>query len=158
MAGRSIEDKAVTEILKDTKRAAARAAAGGPQSWRGGQGKEVNKRFLNNTVLSTVYNNSKEKKKRSAGRLTREDQALFKAAERFKAKEEEVVEVAKPEEAASVRKGKVAISSNSRLQAYLKAHKEKKEKEESKVESKVEKVEEKKSGAQPFWRVVEEED
>ena len=69
-----------------------------------------------------------------------------------------MVKVSKQVEAKPVRKGKVAISSNSRLQAYLKAHKERKEKEESKVEREEEKVEEKKSGPQPYWRVVEEED
>jgi len=88
MSSEGIEEKAVKEILKDTKRAAARAAVGGPQSWtKGNKGKDINKRFLNNTVLSTVYNNSKDKKVKVRGQLTREDKALFKAAEKLKSKE-----------------------------------------------------------------------
>ena len=59
MASEGIEEKAVREILKDTKRfdisklfsskvfflrAAARAAVGGPQSWtKGNKGKDINK-------------------------------------------------------------------------------------------------------------------
>ena len=118
------------------------------------------RRFLNNTVLSTVFNNSKDKKLR--GKLTREDKALFKAAEKLKSKE--VVDVKEKEvkkvPAAPVRKGKVALSSGSRLQAYLKA-KELKESAEKKREEK-EKEEEAKVATsvntkpQPYWRPVQE--
>jgi len=165
MSSEGIEEKAVKEILKDTKRAAARAAVGGPQSWtKGNKGKDINKRFLNNTVLSTVYNNSKDKKVKVRGQLTREDKALFKAAEKLKSKEVSIDSKArepKKVEAVPVRKGKVALSSGSRLQAYLKAKqlketaekkKEEREKEEEKAKIETRVVEK----PQPYWRPVEE--
>ena len=107
-----------------------------------------------------MYNNSKDKKLR--GQLTREDKALFKAAEKLKSKE--VVDVKEKEvkkvPAAPVRKGKVALSSGSRLQAYLKA-KELKQSAEKKREEK-EKEEQAKVATsvntkpQPYWRPVQE--
>ena len=107
-----------------------------------------------------MYNNSKDKKLR--GKLTREDKALFKAAEKLKSKE--VVDVKEKEVkkvlSAPVRKGKVALSSGSRLQAYLKA-KELKESAEKKREEK-EKEEQAKAATsvntkpQPYWRPVQE--
>jgi len=161
MSSEGIKEKAVKEILKDTKRAAARAAVGGPQSWtKGNKGKDINKRFLNNTVLSTVYNNSKDKKLR--GKLTREDKALFKAAEKLKSKE--VVDVKEKEvkkvPAAPVRKGKVALSSGSRLQAYLKAKELKesaeKKREEKEKEEQAEVATSVNTKPQPYWRPVQE--
>ena len=105
-----------------------------------------------------MYNNSKDKKLR--GKLTREDKALFKAAEKLKSKE--VVDVKEKEvkkvPAAPVRKGKVALSSGSRLQAYLKA-KELKERAEKKREEKEEQAKVATSvntKPQPYWRPVQE--
>ena len=122
------------------------------------------RRFLNNTVLSTVYNNSKDKKVKVRGQLTREDKALFKAAEKLKSKEVSIdnIKVKDPKRvsAVPVRKGKVALSSGSRLQAYLKAkelketaerRREEKEKEEEKAKVETS-VSEK---PQPYWRPVE---
>ena len=97
------------------------------------------------------------------GQLTREDKALFKAAEKLKSKEVSVesgVREPKKVEAVPVRKGKVALSSGSRLQAYLKAkelketaerRREEKEKEEEKAKVETS-VSEK---PQPYWRPVE---
>jgi len=162
-----IEEKAVREILKDTKRAAARAAVGGPQSWtKGNTGKDINKRFLNNTLLSTVYNNSKDKKVKVRGHLTREDKALFKAAEKLKSKEVPIdnskVKEAKKLEEVPVRRGKVTPSSGSRLQAFLKAKQlketaEKRKKEEKEKEEEKAKVETSVGSEkpQPYWRPVE---
>ena len=98
------------------------------------------------------------------GQLTREDKALFKAAEKLKSKEVSIdnskVREAKKVTAVPVRKGKVALSSGSRLQAYLKAkqlketaEKKKEEKEKEEEKAKVEtSVSEK---PQPYWRPVE---
>ena len=98
------------------------------------------------------------------GQLTREDKALFKAAEKLKSKEVSIdskVREPKKVEAVPVRKGKVALSSGSRLQAYLKAkqlketaEKKKEEREKEEEKAKVETgVSEK---PQPYWRPVEE--
>ena len=98
------------------------------------------------------------------GQLTREDKALFKAAEKLKSKEVSIDSKARePQkvEAVPVRKGKVALSSGSRLQAYLKAKqlketaekkKEEREKEEEKAKIETRVVEK----PQPYWRPVEE--
>ena len=122
------------------------------------------RRFLNNTVLSTVYNNSKDKKAKVRGQLTREDKALFKAAEKLKSKEVSTIDskLREPKklEAAPVRKGKVALSSGSRLQAYLKAKQLKeaaeRKKEEKEKEEKAESVTSVSEKPQPYWRPVEE--
>ena len=122
------------------------------------------RRFLNNTVLSTVYNNSKDKKAKVRGQLTREDKALFKAAEKLKSKEVSTIDskLREPKklEAAPVRRGKVALSSGSRLQAYLKAKQLKeaaeRKKEEKEKEEKAESVTSVSEKPQPYWRPVEE--
>ena len=113
-----------------------------------------------------MYNISKHKKVKARGQLTREDKALFKAAEKLKSKEASIdfkVREAKKVEAVPVRKGKVGLSSGSRLQAYLKAKqlketaekkREEREKEEEKAKLEETRVAEKKP--QPYWRTVEE--
>ena len=80
------------------------------------------RRFLNNTILSTVINNTKGKTRKTPGNsLTREDKALFKASEKFKAKEKVVDPVKKvvPETSAAARKGKVVIKTGSRYSEFL---------------------------------------
>merc|ERR1712098_692929 len=57
-----LEKKAVEEIMKETSRAAVRAEVGGSLSWRKPKHKGVNKRFLNNTMLSTMIQNKKTAK------------------------------------------------------------------------------------------------
>ena len=47
-----LQKKAVDEILKETNRAAARAEVVGSLSWTKPRHKGINKRFLNNTMLS----------------------------------------------------------------------------------------------------------
>ena len=59
---KELEKKAVEEIMKETNRAAARAEVGGSLSWRKPKNKGINKRFLNNTMLSTVIQNKKSQK------------------------------------------------------------------------------------------------
>ena len=54
-----LEKKAVDEILKETNRAATRAEAGGSLSWTKPKHKGIKKRFLNNTMLSTIIQNTK---------------------------------------------------------------------------------------------------
>ena len=99
------------------------------------------------------------------GQLTREDKALFKAAEKLKSKEVSTdgkVREPKKVKAIPVRKGKVALSSGSRLQAYLKAKQLKEAAERKKEEREEEKEEKAKIGTrvvakpQPYWRPVEE--
>ena len=53
-----LQKKAVDEILKETNRAAARAEVGGSLSWTKPRHKGINKRFLNNTMLSTIIQNT----------------------------------------------------------------------------------------------------
>lgn len=158
MADKGIEEKAVQEILKETKRAAARAEVGGPQSWRKpSQEKGVNKRFLNNTVLSTVYNNSKEKKSRGSG-LTREDKALFKAAAKFEEKSPVKEPAAGRPVAAGpgpARRGKVVIRTGARYQAYLAAYRRGKEAEKPLPEKPEQPVD---LRPQPFYRPVQDSD
>ena len=48
--------------MKETTRAAARAEVGGSLSWRKPKHRGINKRFLNNTMLSTVIQNKKSPK------------------------------------------------------------------------------------------------
>ena len=57
-----LEKKAVDEILKETNRAATRAEAGESLSWTKPKHKGINKRFLNNTMLRTVIQNTKMNK------------------------------------------------------------------------------------------------
>merc|ERR1712179_517905 len=59
---KELEEKAVEEIMKETTRAAARAEVGGTLSWRKPKHKGINKRFLNNTMLSTMIQNKKSPK------------------------------------------------------------------------------------------------
>ena len=100
------------------------------------------------------------------GQLTREDKALFKAAEKLKSKEvpidnSKVDEAKKLEAVHPLRKGKVTPSSGSRLQAFLKAKQlketaEKRRKEEKEKEEEKAKVETSVSvKPQPYWRPVE---
>eukprot|EP00092_Neocalanus_flemingeri_P009328 GFUD01010035.1.p1 GENE.GFUD01010035.1~~GFUD01010035.1.p1 ORF type:complete len:158 (+),score=62.82 GFUD01010035.1:50-523(+) len=56
---KNLKQVAVEEILKETSRAAARAEVGGSLSWTKPKHKGVNKRFLNNTLLSAVIQNTK---------------------------------------------------------------------------------------------------
>lgn len=58
-ADNELEQVAVEQLLKETTKAAARAEVGGSLAWGRGNKPGVNRRFLNNTVLSTVYLNRK---------------------------------------------------------------------------------------------------
>merc|ERR550519_3199647 len=59
---KELENAAVAEILQDTQRAATRAEVGGPSGWTTKR-KGLNKRFLKNTVINTVSENSRVNKK-----------------------------------------------------------------------------------------------
>ena len=140
-----LEKKAVDEILKETSRAAARAEVGGSLSWRKPKHKGINKRFLNNTLLSTVIQNHK----------TSKPSLVTTSALKHHAKptEHQVPDsspvpspVTQPDKPSQSRGGKVVISSRGRFQAYLASHKHKVEKskaEEQKDEAGSEKDQEK---------------
>lgn len=57
-----LENAAIEEILKETQKAATRAEIGGPSGWTTKR-KGLNKRFLTNTVINTVSQNSRVDKK-----------------------------------------------------------------------------------------------
>jgi len=57
-----LENAAIEEILKETQKAATRAEIGGPSGWTSKR-KGLNKRFLTNTVINTVSQNSRVDKK-----------------------------------------------------------------------------------------------
>jgi len=159
MAEKDLKDKAVEEIIKDTKRAAVRAEIGGPQSWKkGSSGNAINKRFLNNTILGTVIGNNKSSRHLKRGSFSKEDEALLKASAKFTAKA--AVSPAKlsvKQEPVVKKTGKVVISTGARYKAYLEAHRLKKEKEEKRKEQ--EQEEEQKQEVldprpQPYYRSV----
>jgi hypothetical protein len=59
---KELENAAIAEILKETHKAAIRAEVGGPSGWTSKR-KGLNKRFLSNTVINTVSENSRVNRK-----------------------------------------------------------------------------------------------
>lgn len=68
-ASEELENAAIEEILKETKKAATRAEIGGPSGWTTKR-KGLNRRFVNNTVINTISQNSRVDRKHqgSAGK------------------------------------------------------------------------------------------
>ena len=86
MAEQELKQKALEEILSDTKRAAARAEVGGSLSWAKPKHSGVNKRFLNKTMISTLLQNNivantKMSEKLSTSKLLK-DSPVLKQAEK----------------------------------------------------------------------------
>ena len=127
MAEQELKQKALEEILSETKRAAARAEVGGSLSWAKPKHSGVNKRFLNKTMISTLIQNNiiantKVSEKQSTSKLLKDSPVLNKAE-----KEElvEVREVKTGQDKSGRKSNKIIISNKSRLAAYLKTKKEK---------------------------------
>ena len=127
MAEEELKQKALEEILSETKRAAARAEVGGSLSWAKPKHSGVNKRFLNKTMISTLIQNNivantKTSEKQSTSKLLKDSPVLNKA------QKEELVEkreVKTGQETSGRKSNKIIISNKSRLKAYLKTKKEK---------------------------------
>ena len=127
MAEEELKQKALEEILSETKRAAARAEVGGSLSWAKPKHSGVNKRFLNKTMISTliqnnIFANTKTSEKQSTSKLLKDSPVLNKA------QKEELVEkreVKTGQETSGRKSNKIIISNKSRLNAYLKTKKEK---------------------------------
>ena len=120
-----LEKKAVDEILKETNRAATRAEAGGSLSWTKPKHKGINKRFLNNTMLSTIIQNTKTNKQNLSTTTV-----PHSASQKIKTSVQSAQRNTKPNyQKAKTAKtsSKVVISSKGRYKAYLADFKHKKE-------------------------------
>ena len=118
-----LEKRAVEEILAEIKRAATRAEVGGSLSWAKPKRKGVNKRFLNNTVLSSVIQNSRSRKVPTS----------FSIPPKFQpnnADEPRTQNLTNKSANLNPMKKRVTVSHKSRFKAYLSASKKGKEKAE----------------------------
>ena len=136
MAEEELKQRALEEILSETKRAAARAEIGGSLSWAKPKHAGVNKRFLNKTMISTLIQNNivantTVSEKQSTSKLLKDSPVLNKAE-----KEEltEKTETKMRQEKTGRKSNKIIISNKSRLNAYLKSKKEKPPVSESQTE------------------------
>jgi copper chaperone CopZ len=126
-----LEKKAVDEILKETSRAAVRAEVGGALSWTKPKHKGINKRFLNNTMFSTIIQNTKTNKQNLSTTTVHHSarQKIETCVEDVEGVES-VESVTKPNHQAgktAKTSSKVVISSKGRYKAYLADFKHKKE-------------------------------
>ena len=140
-----LKEKAVAEILEETKRAAIRAEVwsflrhvcliikvciyiyllqvGGSQAWRKTQKGNVNKRFLNKTVIGTVIqNNIVQKSDSKQKRITAE---LLKNRPSTNNETVNIQPKSTPSSSSdnSLKSKKIIISQKSRLKAYLQTKK-----------------------------------
>ena len=130
MSGQSpkkdLKQIAVEEIIKETSRAAARAEVGGSLSWTKPRHRGINKRFLNNTMLSTVIQNTKTSKDTSALQSCHQD----KPSKPVKTNPHVTVkEQTKPKQILPIKtkpSSKMMISSRSRYNSYLDSYKKQK--------------------------------
>ena len=122
---KELEKKAVEEIMKETNRAAARAEVGGSLSWRKPKNKGINKRFLNNTMLSTVIQNKKSQKQTLpiASLLPHH---ITTPADKSMMSEPEVTKQPPDSPQAPKITNKVIISSKGRFKAYLASYRKQK--------------------------------
>ena len=138
-----LKERAVAEILEETKRAAIRAEVlsffrhvclimkvciyllqvGGSQAWRKTQKGNVNKRFLNKTVIGTVIqNNIVQKADSNQKRITAE---LLKNRPSTNNETVNIQPKSTPSSSSdnSLKSKKIIISQKSRLKAYLQTKK-----------------------------------
>ena len=138
-----LKEKAVAEILEETKRAAIRAEVwsfqrhvcliikvsiyllqvGGSQAWRKTQKGNVNKRFLNKTVIGTlIQNNIVQKSDSNQKRITAE---LLKNRPSTNNETVNIQPKSTPSSSSdnSLKSKKIIISQKSRLKAYLQTKK-----------------------------------
>ena len=138
-----LKEKAVAEILEETKRAAIRAEVwsffrhvclimkvciyllqvGGSQAWRKTQKGNVNKRFLNKTVIGTlIQNNIVQKSDSNQKRITAE---LLKNRPTTNNETVNIQPKSTPSSSSdnSLKSKKIIISQKSRLKAYLQTKK-----------------------------------
>ena len=138
-----LKERAVAEILEETKRAAIRAEVwsflrhvcliikvcvyllqvGGSQAWRKTQKGNVNKRFLNKTVIGTVIqNNIVQKSDSNQKRITAE---LLKNRPSTNNETVNIQPKSTPSSSSdnSLKSKKIIISQKSRLKAYLQTKK-----------------------------------
>ena len=118
-----LEKRAVEEILAETKRAATRAEVGGSLSWAKPKRKGVNKRILNNTVLSSVVQNSRSRKVPTS----------FSIPPKFQlnnAEEPRTLKLTYKSAIQNPMNKRVTVLHRSRFKAYLSASKKGKEKAE----------------------------
>merc|ERR1712013_876897 len=123
---KELEKKAVEEIMKETNRAAARAEVGGSLSWRKPKNKGINKRFLNNTMLSTVIQNKKSQKQTLPITYLLPHPPSTTQADKLMMSEPEVTKQPPDSSQAPKITNKVIISSKGRFKAYLASHRKQK--------------------------------
>ena len=126
MTNESLKQKALEEILSETKRAAARAEVGGSLSWAKPRHSGVNKRFLNKTMIGTLIQNnivtkSNPDQKQSTSKLLKGSPALQKADDKTM---EDKKKMNAEKKMSNNKTSKIVISNKARLNAYLKSKKE----------------------------------
>jgi len=131
---KELEKKAVDEIMIETNRAAARAEVGGSLSWRKPKNKGINKRFLNNTMLSTVIQNTKSPKQgttlTTVSTTTPLTHHIRTSADKIMKRVPEIANHNQPpdspSQATKTSSKKVVLSSKGRYKAYLASYKKQK--------------------------------
>jgi len=133
---KELEKKAVDEIMIETNRAAARAEVGGSLSWRKPKNKGINKRFLNNTMLSTVIQNTKSPKQgttlTTVSTTTPLTHHIRTSADKIIKREPEIAKHNQPPDSPSQSQAtkasskKVVLSSKARYKAYLASYRKQK--------------------------------
>jgi len=131
---KELEKKAVDEIMIETNRAAARAEVGGSLSWRKPKNKGINKRFLNNTMLSTVIQNTKSPKQgttlTTVSTTTPLTHHIRTSADKIMKRVPEIANHNQPpdcpSQATKTRSKKVVLSSKGRYKAYLASYRKQK--------------------------------
>merc|ERR1712098_174714 len=119
MSEDKLKEKAIAELLKDTKRAAARAEIGGSLAWSKPNQASINKRFLNKTLIGNVIQNNIVMKTDKTHKQTTAQ--MIKSSPSLKDKVEENPTVPKNTNLnKNLHSKKIVISNKSRLKAYIK--------------------------------------
>jgi len=114
-----LKEEAISELMKETKRAAARAEIGGSLAWSKPKQASINKRFLNKTLIGNVIQNNIVMKSDLAQKQNTAQ--MIKSSPSLKDKVEENPTIPKNKsQIKHIHSKKIVISNKSRLKAYIK--------------------------------------
>jgi len=114
-----LKEEAITELMKETKRAAARAEIGGSLAWSKPKQASINKRFLNKTLIGNVIQNNIVMKSDLAHKQNTAQ--MIKSSPSLKDKVEQNPTVPKNKsQNQHIHSKRIVISNKSRLKAYIK--------------------------------------
>jgi len=120
-ADQELRAVAEREILAETRRAAVRAEVRGPQGWRRPQLGQVNKRFLQNTLVSSLVQDKSRDPAAAAARLRAAPALQPSREQEERGRTDGATNVSAPKTTGGTNKvgGKIKITNKSRYNAYL---------------------------------------